>query len=339
MEIDPILKTKVIYYCEKVLNTKKKGDFLLWPAYSKIIGMSHNEVSDIAELLQKKKIFTWKFVIRTVPVIDPYGEKLVGLTEDMEDHDFIVNERLLKRYLNKLKQEFKEPSVKREELMRISTQIKTVFNRDKFVQVISNFHSSDEIYRYLEDKKYSLQDLLLYYSYSKETTLSSVLAEFLNPIYYDINSEKSPAELYDFINTVLAHKISDEEQLEWSEKILKYKDRHTKSEILKITYKSNLGELLFENINITVGLVGKEKDSMDCLVEYGKEQKVSWDEIYIKFDSKNQNDPEITIGKKSVKDTVSRINEKTKLHVEKNKPLVNCINNEYWLNYNVTKSD
>lgn len=332
MEIDPILKTKVIYYCEKVLNTKKKGDFLLWPTYSKIIGMSSSEVSDIVEVLQKEKIFSWKFVIRSVPAIDAYGEELTGLREDVEDHNFIVNEKLLKSYLLELKHGLREPSLKRDEIVRIASQIRTLFSKDKFVQVISNFHSSDEVYRYLENKKYSLEDLLLDYSYSKENLLPTGLSEFLNPIYYDINSEKSPKDLFNFIDNVFSTYGSKKDINEWKQKSSKYINNHKENDKSdsRIIFYIKRGTLQINNVDITVGAETIERTLLECTIDSYPDE-ISWDVVSEKDDGiKDKNS-------RKIRDAKTRINEKINKMTEIKTDLINGRKGNYKLTKKVTK--
>jgi hypothetical protein len=106
-----------------------------------------------------------------------------------------------------------------------------------------------------------------------------------------------------------------------------------------IGYNTNLGQFIFDGKD-TVEFEGKQKDVTDCLMEAGREVKVSWDAINEKMegvDSLDLNKHEIILTKKSVHGAVIEINEKTERYLEKNKPLIGFKDNEYWLQYEVKR--
>ena len=115
---------------------------------------------------------------------------------------------------------------------------------------------------------------------------------------------------------------------------------YDKETLLKIQYKVNLGQLIFNNDNV-VQLKGKQRDTAECLVESGQDIPVSWDEIFEKFndsisDQDIPNKFEGDVQKRSVRTAVTEINNHAKLYL-KDKDLIGSKDNEYWLQYEVDK--
>ncbi len=108
-----------------------------------------------------------------------------------------------------------------------------------------------------------------------------------------------------------------------------------------ISYNINIGKFIFNNKG-SVELEGKQKDTAECLVNAGKDVKISWDEIHDKFkdlvdDQDIPNTVELDTRKRSVRTAVKEINTHTKEYLEPNKDLIDAKNNEYWLQYEVDK--
>lgn len=110
------------------------------------------------------------------------------------------------------------------------------------------------------------------------------------------------------------------------------------SKKVSIFYKFNLGRISFDGgESFLVEFSGIEKDLFDKLASEDKEIKISWDEIRDTLETFETLVDTKT--KKRIADTVNRINNKSSLYLDKNKALVGKGSNEYWLNYDVTRSD
>lgn len=106
-----------------------------------------------------------------------------------------------------------------------------------------------------------------------------------------------------------------------------------------ITYNINIGLFIF-NGKDKIEVSGKQKDTADCLINAGKNIKVSWDDINEKITSRIGevlNENETKLAKKSVIGAVSEINKKTEKYLEPDKLLIDFKESEYWLQYEVGK--
>lgn len=104
-----------------------------------------------------------------------------------------------------------------------------------------------------------------------------------------------------------------------------------------VFYNQNLGKFTFnEDETNAVTLEGNQKDVADCLVDNGKDAKVSWDQL---FDSIGDNiGPKDTdAAKRTVRTAVTEINKHVAKYLSPGKDFIDCKNNEYWLQYEVDK--
>lgn len=216
MEKDPLLTAKLIYFCEKILESKRDGDQFTSVSYAPLLGMTRDEVSDLIHLLKTKKLAKWEYVIKTVQ--DDEGRDV-----EVDFDSLSFNKRGIKEYVKKLKKGLKEsPTIKREELLRIREQVNSIFNKKACMRVLAKFYSTDDLYIYFHYDKYVLVDLLLSHAYSNKVSLAEVLAEFLNPVYYNLGEEGKSEQLFHFIDKVFSLCATEKDYNEWQEKASKY---------------------------------------------------------------------------------------------------------------------
>lgn len=112
---------------------------------------------------------------------------------------------------------------------------------------------------------------------------------------------------------------------------------------VKISYNEKLGQITFNGV--VVELEGKQKDTFDQLVHGGKDEIISWDQIYDEFkdsvtDGDIPNKDEEDRRKRSVRGAVSEINKQAEKHLKSNgvsQDLIGVKNNQYWLQHEVDK--
>lgn len=135
--------------------------------------------------------------------------------------------------------------------------------------------------------------------------------------------------------------ISELNITRYQEKSLEVAKPKEENNKIVISYKIGLGQLIFNDFP-PVTLEGKQKDTADCLVNAGKDKKVSWDEIYEIFkdvttDQDLPNPTELDAQKRSVRTAVNGINNHAKNYLQQKQDFIGAKGNEYWLQYEVDK--
>ena len=241
MEKDPLLTAKLIYFCEKILESKWDGDQFTFVNYAPLLGMTRDEVSDLIHILKTKKLPKWEYVIKTVQ--DDEGRDV-----EVDFDSLSFNKRGIKEYVKKLKKGLKEsPTIKRDELLRIREQVNSIFDKKACMRVLGKFYLTDDLYFYFHHDKYVLVDLLLSHAYSNKVSLAEVLAEFLNPVYYNLGEEEKSEQLFQFIDRVFYLCATEKDYNEWQEKASKYVTTLQKKKSTK-TISNNEIEIMGENV-------------------------------------------------------------------------------------------
>jgi hypothetical protein len=241
MEKDPLITAKLIYFCEKILESKRDGDQFTSVSYAPLLGMTRDEVSDLIHLLKTKKLAKWEYVIKTVQ--DDEGRDV-----EVDFDSLSFNKRGIKEYVKKLKKGLKEsPTIKREELLRIREQVNSIFDKKACMRVLAKFYSTDDLYIYFHYDKYVLVDLLLSHAYSNKVSLAEVLAEFLNPVYYNIGEGGRSDQLFQFIDKVFYLFADEKDYNDWQEKVSKYVATVQNKKGVKTTNHNEI-EIMGENV-------------------------------------------------------------------------------------------
>lgn len=120
-----------------------------------------------------------------------------------------------------------EPSLKKEQVVAIFRQITSIFTEHNLEQIMFKFHSPNEIHKCIYTNRsginyYNVFYILLSHALSKEVPISSVLAEFLNPIYYNIGDEAKQKQLFDFIDKIFSFCIDKKDRDNWRVEASKY---------------------------------------------------------------------------------------------------------------------
>lgn len=336
MDLNPVFKAKIKYYAENVLVSRNKDSHLISQEYLAGIGLNTENFSDIAEILYDRKCFVNEPRFARVRVdIDPYDETRGEVEEEVEYEALIINDNKLKALVRKYCIDLRElPIIEITKLNLVARQIRTLFVEDIILKIVGNLYNSSEFDFYITKNRYklNLNDFFIYFAYCKDNILLRAISEFLNPIYFDINSKTSQQKFYNYLNDILKSNISDEVYKEWTKLVSKYEYSSVQASKLNFVYNYNLGRISDDGgINFKVVLEGVEKRSFDVLIEVQQGVKVSWDQIEDDVAGKDKT-------KKKVQDAISRINDKINLDKDID-ALIGYKSYEYWLNYKVTKSE
>lgn len=220
MDLNPVVKAKIKYYAENVLASRNKGIYLLSNEYLNSIGLNADNFSDITEILYDKKCFADELRFVWVRVsVDPYDEMQGDMEQEVSYKKLTVNNNKLKALVGKYCNDLRElPIIEITKLNLVAQQIRALFAGDVISKIVGNLYESSESDFYITKVSYNLNlnDFFIYFAYCKDNILFQAISEFLNPIYFDINSKTSQQKFYNYLNDILKSNISDEEYKEWT---------------------------------------------------------------------------------------------------------------------------
>lgn len=84
MEIDPVLKVKVIYFLEKRAELKEKGDYLFDPKFATHFYITSKDISTVIKILKSEGIYKLETKFRTV--LDRKGAEEIAGSEYEEEY-------------------------------------------------------------------------------------------------------------------------------------------------------------------------------------------------------------------------------------------------------------
>ena len=169
----------------------------------------------------------------------------------------------------------------------------------------------------------------------------------LTPKYINNNPSSQVYEGgdYDVIGIIKGESIQDiKAKIEELIADLQSKEAIQRKKSTNIMYKEGTGQLAV-NGEDSDAFSGKQKDIIDCLVDAGKDKRVSWQEIHDKFQDSvtDQDSPtkgELSKRKRSIRNAVKAINDRAKILIlSSKKDLIAAKENEYWLQYEVGKGE
>ncbi len=182
-----------------------------------------------------------------------------------------------------------------------------------------------------------------------------------NPdLRYGIQQEQEKAfTLFDFLK--IKSELDEKEKLELKKQLVEarktikimrgalaifVKEKELREALEKkksISYNKNLGRITINGKKLSE-ISGKQKGLIDCLMEAGKDKRVSWEKIYEDTEgmaNKIYGKLEQRAIKKSVLGIVYEINKKTQAPLEAGEKslLIGMKKNEYWLQYEINKEE
>jgi hypothetical protein len=252
MKVDFLSCTKMLYLAEWLA----QGSYYLLPEpddLARQTGITEQEIRKMCDQFEHEGIFRWEDI--SVESENNYGE----LKSEISYDGLGVDMKKLIDYIDDTKKRFglrKEPTVTREAIASIAEQFQAFFGKDKLIKIINSFSGDrDMSSRCFDNGQYSLTDILFRHSYADSSIepLSMVLAEFLNPMYYNIGNNDDAVKIFDYIDRVLSMA----------------KDRHDYEEWLKAAEKYNK-KPKNDSKALEDGAVSKMKfDSQNGVLRYG----------------------------------------------------------------------
>lgn len=255
MKIDFLSCSKMLYFAEKI----RRDSYYILPDigevnddFAKKFDMTVAEVEEI----QKQFVHDKLFVMDNVPteIEDDFGE----MESEMSYDALTVNKKRVDKYIQYLKKRYglrSKPFVSREAVVSIAKEIEAVLGKEGMLRVVEGLPSNFVAWQ-LRAGKYTLADLLFRHSCADQNdrvitieSLAPVLAEFLNPIYYDMQRHHSIQNLYKYIDEILHVHADAEDYRSWKKEAEKYiaprlldvkgSKSHSESEVLDNTFIEN----------------------------------------------------------------------------------------------------
>lgn len=224
MKIDYLSCTKMLYVAEKLLR-----DYYTLPDidadFAQRFDMAVNEIQEIFKQFEHGKLLAWEDM--PTEIEDEYG----NIKSEMSYDALTVNKKEVGELIKYLKSRCflrQSPFIPREAIVSIVKQIESSISKDELVRVLEALPLNTIAWQ-ISSGKYTLVDLLFRHAYTegrekpiKERPLSFILAEFLNPIYYNIQNKKLAPQLFKYIDRILSIHASAEDYQEWVREAEKY---------------------------------------------------------------------------------------------------------------------
>ena len=217
MKTDYLSCTRELYFAEKILGD---GASLVGTnIHASIRGMTLDVVGSVCAQLEQRKVLSWHKEFRWVE--DEDGQEI-----EVEYDEYKVNKTALKKDIIHTREENRlreTPFAPRETLFSIAQEVENILGKEVWMRIVSKFMPVGDVI-YLFGNGYTLVDFLFRRACATEETqqLSPVLAEFLNPIYYDIHNADTAKKLFNYIDKVLAISANTEDYEKWLNEGVKY---------------------------------------------------------------------------------------------------------------------
>jgi len=334
MKIDCFSCTKMLYFAEKLL----RDDYYTLPDinadFAKQFDMTVREIQDIQKQFEHDKLLVWEDV--PTEIEGEYGDIKSEISYDALTVDRKKTEELIK-YLKERYFLRKNPFISREAVASIVKQIKKLLDKDVLIKVVDAF-SPGTVTWPVTSEKYTLIDLLFRCAYIKTRDkpiiaegqpLSFVLAEFLSPIYYNIQNKKIAYQLFKYIDEIILTYANKKDYSDWIKEakryvIIKEQTLKEKQSLHKISLKSMQIDYDDERPVIKVGernvaLPPYKNEHYFCqaVFEYKSKEPISWDRIFDRMTGYSTvsggKEPEPIRGNwQKVYDTMKRLNNRIK---------------------------
>lgn len=216
----------MLYFAEKLL----RDDYYELPfsckeevddVFAKQFDMTTKEAREICDQFIHGKLL----ILEDMPaeIEDKYG----NMTSEITYNALIVDKKEVGKQIGYLKERYhlrQDPFIPREVIASIAKQIKQVFSKNEWIRIVAAFSKSNGVVSWLHSGEYTLTDLLFRHAYAKAWAqpLPVILAEFLNPMYYNIHNKKTATNLFEYIDEILSVSASKKDYQEWLKEAEKY---------------------------------------------------------------------------------------------------------------------
>jgi hypothetical protein len=330
MNIDFLSCTKYLYLAEKMLNDrimrlpfKEEVD----DKYAKRFGMTGEELVKICDQFEYGKLLEATSI--PVETFDKYG----NLEYEVDDEGLFPNKKKISEFIDYIKPRFRlreKPVISREAISSISTQCGRIFDSDTLAKIITAFSISDSIATNFAEEDYTLIDILFRHAYADAwiKTLGFALAEFLNPIYYDIPNKEQAVELFEYMDGILSVSADEKDYQDFLKEASKYLPDLLPTKPLKETPPQNAMSLKGKEVEFDEALPAIVIDDEQYPLPPSKNEDyfarimfrhrigefVDWSLIYATMEGVDSQrvDVENEKNKKMVRDTLNRLNKRIK---------------------------
>lgn len=214
----------MLYFAEKLLYHYYELPFSckeeINDVFAKQFDMTVDEVRKICDQFEHDKLIVCEDV--SVEIEDNKYDN--NMTSELSYDALVVNKKEVEKQIKYLRERYclrQRPFVPRGVVVSIAEQIERVFTEGELMRVVATFSKSGW---QLRNKEYTITDLLFRHAYSKDPIESfpSALAEFLNPIYYNIHNKKIASDLFEYIDGVLFTSAGEKDYQRWLKEATRY---------------------------------------------------------------------------------------------------------------------
>ena len=267
MKVDFLSRIKMLYLAEWLA----QGSHYLLPepdVLARQTGLTEQEIRKMCDQFEHEGIFRWEDI--SVESENDYGElkseiSYDGLVADMEKLIVYIDDTKKRSRLRK------EPAITREAIAFIAEQLQTFFGKEKLIKIINSFSGdSDMSSGCFDNDQCSLTDILFRHAYADSSIqpLSMVLAEFINPIYYNID-DSDRVKIFDYIDRILSMAKDRHDYEEWIKAAEKYikKPKNDSMELKDGAITKEIHRSSYERgrENGAIRLITKSQDDGDYL--------------------------------------------------------------------------
>lgn len=330
MNIDFISCTKYLYLAEKMLDDrimrlpfKEEID----DKYAKRFGMTGEELVKICDQFEYGKLLEATSI--PVETFDKYG----NLEYEVDDEGLFSNKKKVSEFIDYVKPRFRlreKPVISREAVSSISTQCSQIFDSNTLAKAIAAFSISDNVAAYFAEEDYTLTDILFRHAYADDwiKTLGFALAEFLNPIYYDMQNKEQAVELFEYMDGILSVSADEKDYQDFLKETSKYLPDVLPTKLSKeppqqnaaslkgkeVEFDENLPAILIDDKAYPLPPSKNEDYFARVMFRHRIGEFVDWSLIYATMAGVDGQrvDVENEKNKKMVRDTMNRLNKRIK---------------------------
>lgn len=218
MKIDYISCTKLLCFAEAVVNKNIEQTYHNDYSIYVPLGMTSEEFAWICDQFENEGLLTSE--TGSVEGEDKYG----NMNSEYDFEFWHINKERFERFIieTKLRHQLSEKAVvSREAIVSIAQQIEKTFVKKDLLRAVASFSNMTWC---IEKGTYSLTDCLFREAYSKmpQKPFAFILAEFLNPIYFTLETQETSQNLFDYIDKILFINTEKNDYELWQKEAGKY---------------------------------------------------------------------------------------------------------------------
>jgi hypothetical protein len=252
MKIDYISCTKMLYFAESVLDKDISqiicGDHNVTTTF----GMTGKEIEWIIDQFEHDGLLK-------LESMSTEGENEYGDMNSEYDYEFfVVDKEGFEKFVSetKINNRLREKAVlPREAVLSIAQQIEKTLTKQELLRVVSVFSNMMWCF---EKGTYTLTDFIFREAYSKKPSkpFVSIVAEFLNPIYFTLETQETRQKLFEYIDRVFSNSAEKSDYDLWRKEVktinvdpVETKHRAKKQQLVTMSPKENFS---WEKVEIKV---------------------------------------------------------------------------------------